>query len=157
MRVPGGNCIFSVLLLAWAGCDASDPGIRPQVTIQDIIAGEGTLAEGNKTVTVDYTGMLASTGEVFDTSSEREPLSFHLSNGLVSGDPQGRSVIDGFVQGVHGMRVGGLRRITVPPQLAWGSRGAGCNDPNDANACTIPPNSTLIFDIELLAVQNPQP
>ncbi len=152
------SSIFAVCLLfalAWAGCDTNDP-VGAQVSIQDLLLGEGTLAEGNKIVTVHYVGMLASNGDVFDTSREPEPepLSFHLDSGLVENDSQGRRVIDGFTRGVPGMQVGGLRRVTVPPQLAWGSRGAGCNDPNEPTNCTIPPNETLIFEIELMDVQD---
>ena len=152
------NSLFAVCLLfalAWAGCDSGPPNGNVQVTIRDIIPGEGTLAEGNTIVTVHYIGRLASTSEVFDSSREedRGPLSFELETGLVEGDPQGSKVIDGFTRGVPGMRVGGLRRITVPPQLAWGSRGAGCTVPNEPTNCTIPPNATLIFDIELMDVR----
>lgn len=150
------NSIFAVcLLFALAGCDTGDPNDNVQVSIRDIIPGEGTLAEGNTIVTVHYIGRLASTNEVFDSSRAegREPLSFELETGLVEDDLQGSKVIDGFTRGVPGMRVGGLRRITVPPQLAWGSRGAGCNDLNEPTNCTVPPNATLIFDIELIDVR----
>jgi len=149
-------CLLSAL--AGAGCD-SGPENEAQVSIRDIRLGQGTLAEGDQVVTVDYIGMLANTGEVFDTSrdDDGEPISFHLDSGLVENDPQGRRVIDGFTKGVPGMRVGGLRRVTVPPQLAWGTRGAGCNNPDEPTDCTIPPNSTLIFDIELVDVRDPEP
>lgn len=138
------------------GCGTTDPDTDARVTIRELQIGSGALAENNKVVTVHYTGALALTGDVFDTTLRpgREPLSFELETGLVVGDSQGRTVIDGFVQGIPGMRVGGIRSITVPPQLAWGSRGAGCNNPSDANDCTIPPNSVLLFEIELLDVQD---
>ena len=155
MQRPGWYGVLLCLLctFGWTGCDTNDPNNEVQVSIQDIIVGDGALAEGNKFVTVEYTGRLVS-GVVFDTSREegREPLSFQLETGLVRDDPQGRQVIDGFIQGVPGMQVGGLRRITVPPQLAWGSRGAGC-EPENPNNCIIPPNSTLLFEIELIAVR----
>ena len=154
------NSIFAVCLLfalAWAGCDPDDP-IGAEVTIRDTRPGSGALAEGSKIVTVHYTGMLASNGDVFDTTrnDDREPLSFHLDSGLVEDDTQGRRVIEGFTRGVPGMRVGGTRLVTVPPQLAWGRRGAGCTDPEDPTNCTIPPNATLIFDIELIDVREPE-
>ncbi len=159
MQRPGWNGVILCLLFAFCstGCDTNDPNDEVQVSIQDIIVGEGALAEGDKIVTVEYTGRLVS-GFVFDTSREegREPLSFQLETGLVKDDPQGRQVIDGFIKGVPGMRVGGQRRITVPPQLAWGSRGAGCELDNP-DVCTIPPNSTLIFDIELIGVSDVEP
>lgn len=159
MQRPGWNGVILCLLctVCSAGCDTNDPNDEVQVSIQDIIVGQGAVAEGDKIVTVEYTGMLI-TGVVFDTSREedREPLSFHLETGLVANDPQGREVIDGFVKGVPGMQVGGLRRITVPPELAWGSRGAGCQL-DDPNVCTIPPNSTLIFEIELIGVREVEP
>ena len=155
MQRQGWNGVLLSLLCAfcWMGCDTMDPDDMIQVSIRDIIVGEGALAEGEKIVTVEYTGMLI-TGEIFDTTHKegREPLSFQLETGLVAEDPQGREVIDGFIQGVPGMQVGGLRRITVPPELAWGSRGAGC-DPENPTVCTVPPNSTLLFDIELIGVR----
>ena len=154
---PGMVCLL--FALAWAACDTGGTGEAIEVSIRDIIPGQGALAESNKIVTVDYVGMLASTGDVFDSSrrDDREPLSFQLETGLVENDPQGRRVIDGFTRGIPGMRVGGLRRITVPPQLAWGSRGAGCNNPDAQSGCTIPPNATLIFDVELIDVRDPEP
>ena len=154
MQRPGWNAILLGLLFAFCttGCDSNDPGDTVQVSIQDIIVGEGALAEGNNIVTIEYTGRLI-TGDVFDTTrkEDREPLSFQLETGLVVDDPQAREVIDGLILGVPGMHVGGLRRLTVPPELGWGSRGAGC-DPENPNACIIPRNSTLIFDIELIGV-----
>ncbi len=155
MQRPGWNGVLLCLLcvFCWTGCDTNDPNNEAQVSVQDIIVGEGAVAEGDKIVTVEYTGTLIS-GDVFDTThqDDREPLSFQLETGLVEDDPQGGQVIDGFIQGVPGMQVGGLRRITVPPQLAWGSRVAGC-EPENPNACIIPPNSTLLFEIELIAVR----
>lgn len=156
---PNSAALFGLLCaLAWAGCDGTGPDVPIQVSIQDIIPGEGVLADGNPVVTVHYIGMLASNGEVFDSTQDegRQPLSFELETGRVADDPQGRTVIDGFTQGVPGMRVGGLRRLTVPPQLAWGSRGAGCNNPDDPTDCIIPPNATLIFDVELIGVEQTQ-
>ncbi len=155
MQRPGWNGVILCLLFAFCstGCDTNDPNDEVQVSIQDILIGEGAVAEGDKIVTVEYTGRLIS-GDIFDTTrqDDREPLSFQLETGLVEDDPQGGQVIDGFIQGVPGMQVGGIRRITVPPQLAWGSRGAGC-EPENPNDCIIPPNSTLLFEIELIAVR----
>jgi len=141
---------------AWTACDTYREADNTDITIVDIIRGEGAVAEGNVIVSVHYIGMLASTGEVFDSSRKNDfgAISFDLTTGIVKDDlQQSSTVIDGFVRGVPGMRVGGLRRLTVPPQLAWGSRGAGCNNPERPASCIVPPNETLIFEIELTSVR----
>ena len=101
--------------------------------ILDLIEGEGDEANSGQTVTVDYTGTLES-GEQFDTSIGRSPFSFPLGAGRV---------IKGWDEGVAGMKVGGKRKLTIPPELGYGSRGAGN---------VIPANATLIFEVELLKV-----
>ena len=101
--------------------------------IADIAVGEGDQAKQGQTVTVNYTGTLEN-GDQFDTSIGRAPFSFPLGAGRV---------IKGWDEGVVGMKVGGKRRLTIPPELGYGSRGAGN---------VIPPNATLIFEIELLKV-----
>ena len=103
------------------------------LVILDLVLGEGEEAIPGKTVTVNYTGKLEN-GEQFDTSIGRAPFSFPLGAGRV---------IKGWDEGVAGMRVGGQRKLTIPPELAYGTRGAGN---------VIPPNATLIFDVELLKV-----
>jgi FKBP-type peptidyl-prolyl cis-trans isomerase len=106
------------------------------------VVGTGTSATTLRQVSVNYTGWLydpaqpENKGRQFDTSTGRGPFSFVLGTG---------AVIRGWDQGVVGMRVGGRRRLVIPPELAYGSQGAG----NGA----IPPNATLVFDIELLNVQ----
>ena len=101
---------------------------------QDLKVGKGAVATAGKTVTVHYRGTLTS-GQQFDSSYDRgEPFSFPLGAG---------QVIRGWDEGVAGMRVGGKRLLTIPPDLGYGARGAG-----DA----IPPNATLIFEVELLKV-----
>lgn len=103
------------------------------VLIEDIQVGTGKKAESGKKVKVFYSGKLKSTGKVFDASLKK-PFAFRL----------GRSeVIKGWDIGVSGMCVGGKRRITCPPEKAYGRAGA---------PPTIPPNSTLIFDVTLLEV-----
>ena len=113
---------------------------KPTVTadglkIWDIKVGTGDKAIGGMDVTVHYTGWLTN-GTKFDSSVDRgEPFTFRLG---------GHQVIQGWDQGVVGMKVGGKRRLEIPPTLGYGSRGAGG---------VIPPNATLIFDIELLKVK----
>ena len=102
----------------------------------DIVVGTGTTAAPGNTVKVHYSGFLTS-GEKFDSSRDRgEPFSFPLGAG---------QVIKGWDEGVAGMKVGGQRQLRIPPQLGYGAAGAGG---------AIPPNATLIFDVELLDVGN---
>jgi FKBP-type peptidyl-prolyl cis-trans isomerase len=100
----------------------------------DIVVGTGGTAVAGTTVKVHYTGFL-TTGEKFDSSRDRnEPFSFSLGAG---------QVIKGWDEGVAGMKVGGQRQLRIPPGLGYGASGAGG---------VIPPNATLIFDVELLEV-----
>jgi FKBP-type peptidyl-prolyl cis-trans isomerase len=104
------------------------------LTIEDTLLGEGSVAAPGLTVSVHYTGWLAG-GRRFDSSRERaEVFEFELDAG---------EVIAGWDEGVQGMKVGGRRRLVVPPHLGFGEEGAGH---------AIPPNATLVFDVELLAV-----
>jgi len=101
----------------------------------DQAVGTGDVAVAGKTVSVHYTGWLEN-GKKFDSSVDRgQPFSFPLGAGRV---------IKGWDEGVQGMKVGGKRKLTIPSDLGYGSRGAGG---------VIPPNATLIFDVELLAVR----
>lgn len=129
---------FAVLL------GACDSGSEAEVSIFDVILGEGPVADGRVLVTITYVGMFTN-GEVFDSSENWGPLTFELDTGIVEGGPANRRVIEGLVRGVPGMRVGGVRRITVPPELAYGRDGL---DPH------IPGQATLVFQIELLSVQD---
>lgn len=104
------------------------------LVIQDIETGDGAEATVGKTVVVHYTGTFED-GKVFDSSRSRGPFSFPLGVG---------KVIKGWDQGVQGMKVGGKRKLTIPGHLAYGERGAGG---------VIPPNATLLFDVELLEVK----
>ena len=101
--------------------------------IEDKIVGDGDEALSGKTVTVNYTGTLVN-GDQFDSSIGRAPFSFPLGAGRV---------IKGWDEGVAGMKVGGKRILTIPPELGYGSRGAGN---------VIPANATLIFEVDLLKV-----
>jgi len=106
----------------------------PQVKIEDLVVGTGAEAKVDSTLTVNYTGTLAN-GTVFDSSYGKAPFDFSLGAG---------QVIPGWDKGLVGMKVGGHRRLTIPPELGYGAQGAGAS---------IPPNATLIFDIELIAVK----
>jgi FKBP-type peptidyl-prolyl cis-trans isomerase len=100
----------------------------------DIVVGTGATAAPGSTVKVHYSGFLTN-GQKFDSSRDRgEPFSFPLGEG---------QVIKGWDEGVAGMKVGGQRQLRIPPQLGYGAAGAGG---------AIPPNATLIFDVELLGV-----
>ena len=101
----------------------------------DQVLGTGDVATAGKNTTVHYTGWLEN-GKQFDSSVDRgQPFSFPLGAG---------HVIKGWDEGVQGMKVGGKRKLTIPSDLGYGSRGAGG---------VIPPNATLIFDVELLGVK----
>lgn len=106
------------------------------LVIEDLTLGEGVEATAGKTVLVHYVGVSHSSGEEFDSSYDRgQPLPFRLGAG---------QVIQGWDQGVAGMKVGGRRKLVIPPQLAYGSRGAGG---------VIGPNETLIFVCDLVDVR----
>jgi FKBP-type peptidyl-prolyl cis-trans isomerase len=103
--------------------------------VVDLVKGTGRQAELGDTATVHYTGWLAN-GTKFDSSLDRkEPFSFRLGAG---------QVIRGWDEGVMGMKVGGKRKLIIPPQLGYGARGAGN---------VIPPNATLTFEVELLGLR----
>lgn len=136
--------ILSVIVFGMAGCGGSNPNSpsTPSAPFSqtDLRAGTGATAVAGSQVTVNYTGWLydpsrsEQKGQQFDTSAGRQPLSFRLGAG---------QVIRGWDQGVVGMQVGGQRRLVIPPELAYGSQSPGPG---------IPPNATLVFDIELLSV-----
>ena len=109
------------------------------LTYEDTAPGDGAQAKAGDDVSVHYTGWLMYGGErgrKFDSSRDRgEPFAFALGAG---------QVIKGWDEGVRGMKVGGTRVLTIPPGLGYGARGAGG---------VIPPNATLIFEVELLAIE----
>jgi FKBP-type peptidyl-prolyl cis-trans isomerase FkpA len=104
------------------------------LVIEEVLVGEGAEASAGQTVSVHYTGWLTN-GSKFDSSKDRnEPFEFPLG---------ARHVIAGWDEGVQGMKVGGTRKLTIPPALGYGARGAGS---------VIPPNATLVFEVELLGL-----
>jgi FKBP-type peptidyl-prolyl cis-trans isomerase FkpA len=146
------SLIFSVLLLS-VGCggDSGDPTkvtyaqelgvdlnamerLETGLYIQDLVVGTGNEATRGRQVTVDYTGWLPN-GKVFDSSKpeDRNPLIFTLGQGRV---------IEGWEQGLPGMKAGGVRKLVIPAELGYGDRSRG----------EIPSNSVLIFDVELISV-----
>ena len=108
----------------------TDSGLQ----IEEIKVGDGETAASGQFVSVHYTGWLTN-GKKFDSSKDRdEPFEFPLGQ---------RNFIAGWDEGVQGMRVGGVRKLTIPPELGYGARGAGG---------VIQPNATLVFEVELLDI-----
>ncbi len=140
--------LASTLVVACGGDSSSSTAPSPSAPFSqtDLRVGTGAEAVAGRQLTVNYTGWLydpaqpEQKGRQFDSSltAGRTPFVFTLG---------ASQVIRGWDQGVGGMRVGGLRRLVIPPALGYGSAGAG----SGANA--IPPNATLVFDIDLLSVQ----
>lgn len=134
---------FTLILLVVAVAGCSNTPVSPSsapFSQTDLRVGSGTAAVTGSTVTVQYTGWFYDAskadkrGVQFDTSTGQPALTFTLGAG---------SVVQGWEQGLVGMSVGGLRRLVIPPSMAYGS----------SRYATIPPNTTLVFDIELLDVQ----
>jgi FKBP-type peptidyl-prolyl cis-trans isomerase FkpA len=128
----------SSLLLT--GCESTtEPTGVSQLEVLDLAVGTGAEATSGRLLAVHYTGWLydknapQNKGTVIDSSAGGAPYSFTLGRG---------DVIDGWDQGIPGMRVGGKRRLTIPPNLAYGSSGFG----------PVPPNTSLIFEVELVNV-----
>jgi len=143
--------VCAIAFAARAEAPATSPPVTPPaavapeaaVLVTDLVKGVGDEAFPGMVVIVHYTGWLYAPnaknfrGRQFDSSRERgQPFSFHLGSG---------HVIRGWEQGIPGMKVGGTRRLVIPPELAYGSAGAGNG--------VIPPGATLLFEVELLAVE----
>lgn len=136
-------CLLMPIVFVAAACTKSPSSPSPTTSAPysqtDLVVGAGTLAANGNRLTVSYTGWLHNSarpdakGAQFDSSAS---YSFVLGAG---------AVIRGWDQGVPGMRVGGQRRLVIPPELAYGNAGAGGG--------VIPPNATLVFDIALISVQ----
>jgi FKBP-type peptidyl-prolyl cis-trans isomerase FkpA len=109
--------------------------VAGKLQIEELVVGTGDEALKGKTVSVHYTGWLTD-GKKFDSSKDRgQPFHFPLGRG---------QVIRGWDEGVQGMKVGGKRKLTIPPDLGYGAQGA---------AGVIPPGATLVFEVELLGVR----
>jgi len=122
--------------------EATDNSVITELQITDVVNGDGATAAAGQTVIVHYTGWLydpgqpENKGEKFDSSVDRgDPFSFPLGAGRV---------IRGWDEGFAGMQIGGKRILVIPPEMGYGERGAGG---------TIPPNATLMFEVELLDIQ----
>jgi len=129
--------VLLMAILAVFGCNKEQQGKMVKgMKIVDNVVGEGLEAEKFDILTVHYTGKLED-GTVFDSSKNPGRDPFRFTVGL-------RQVIQGWEEGFIGMKVGGSRTLTIPPEMGYGARGAGS---------AIPPNATLIFDVELLEVE----
>jgi len=132
-------CLLALVVAAGCGDSPTTPSTAPYKQT-DVLLGTGTEATSGTTVTVNYTGWLYDASKLdgkglqFDSSFGGDPFAFTLGIG---------QVIQGWDQGVAGMKVGGLRRLVVPPSLAYGPVRFG----------PIPPDATLVFDIELMDVR----
>lgn len=133
------RAILLMALLAAAGCGSANstaPSTSTGVfTITDLVVGTGATAVSGSTVTVTYTGWLYDTGKPNGKGTQFE-------SGTIPFVVGGNGVIQGFSQGVLGMKVGGQRRVIIPPALAYGSQ---------SPSASIPPNATLVFEITLTA------
>ena len=130
-----GLCALSTIICEGATTMSEMTTTASGLKYEDIKKGDGDVALAGKTVSVHYTGWLTD-GKKFDSSKDRgQPFEFPLGGGRV---------IRGWDEGVQGMRVGGVRKLTIPPELGYGSRGAGG---------VIPPGATLVFEVELLKVR----
>lgn len=137
------NAVFLVLLaVLLAGCGESPtaPSHYADYSQTDLVVGTGAEAVNGSSVTVTYTGWFYDPskpnqkGVIFDTSTGRDAFTFTLGGG---------TIIEGWERGLPGMKVGGTRRLVIPPSLAYGARRQGL----------IPPYSTLLFEVTLVAVK----
>ena len=114
----------------------TQPETRPSgLVAEDLVVGTGATARAGQDIVVHYVGRMLANGQQFDSSIARnDPLDFPLGAGIV---------IPGLDQGIPGMKVGGKRKLTIPPELAYRDQGCGG---------VIPPGATLVFEVELLEI-----
>ena len=137
MKFVYKTIVFTILLISFScSNNGSVKKMENGLLIEDLIVGDGAEAKDYNKVVVNYTGKLED-GSVFDSSLNpgRSPFTFTLGAG---------SVIKGWDQGLKGMKVGGKRKLIIPPELAYGENGAGS---------AVPPNTKLIFEVDLLEVE----
>jgi FKBP-type peptidyl-prolyl cis-trans isomerase FkpA len=133
MKFLAGVIVLASLV---AGCSSpTEPSANVPFSTVDLRVGTGPEAVPGSRVTVNYNGWLYNSGGIDNKGTRFDAGTFSYT--------VGQGVITGFSQGTTGMRVGGIRRVTVPPSLGYGSQGSGQ---------TIPPNATLIFEIELVSI-----
>jgi FKBP-type peptidyl-prolyl cis-trans isomerase FkpA len=127
--------LSAVVVFSMIGCGSNDTTGSSGGSLQseDLVVGTGAVAASGDTLTVNYVGRLQAGGVFDDSYARNQPFTFQLGAG---------QVIRGWDQGLPGMRVGGKRRLTIPPSLAYGSQGNG----------PIPPNATIVFDVELVSI-----
>lgn len=140
VSIPANSTLVFAIELVKVKAPPAQAALPPGLKIEDLVVGTGKECTPGATVVMHYRGTLQD-GTPFDASYDRQvPLVCSLKPG---GTPEAMGVITGWQQGVPGMRVGGKRRMTIPPELAYGAAGRP----------GIPPNSTLIFEVELLEVK----
>ena len=124
-----------IFMILFAGCSKDKEAMNGELIIEDLKVGEGSEVVKYNIVTVNYTGWLTD-GTKFDSSLNpgRSPFRFTVGGG---------QVIKGWDEGLIGMKVGGKRKLTIPPSMGYGNQDMG----------VIPPNSTLIFEIDLLIIE----
>lgn len=139
--ITARRALALALLVVGAACRTTAPSTAVPYSQVDLVVGTGATVASGQNLTVDYTGYMYDSskadgrGPVFDTSAGRGPFTFDLAAG---------NVIPGWVTGIPGMKVGGTRRLVIPPALAYD----GQSVPG-----SLPPNATLIFDITLISIQ----
>ena len=139
-RIAGVACLIAIVGLSACSDSPTEPINNGSYSQLDLVQGTGTDAQAGKVISVHYTGWFFDESEPnrrgvqFDSSTGGTPFSFTLGVG---------QVIPGWDQGLIGMRVGGIRRLVIPPSLAYGA----------IRNSSVPPNATLLFEVELLEVQ----
>lgn len=134
LATVGIMVVIAIAAIVYLAMSNKEPEAVTELQTEDLVVGTGPEAKTGDTVSVHYTGWLTDNTK-FDSSLDRdEPIEFTLGQG---------EVITGWDEGVVGMKVGGKRKLTIPPDMGYGAQGSG----------PIPPNATLLFEVELLSIQ----